>query len=128
MLAMVVNEQQTDWDVQLPHVESAYNNSVSAATGLSRNEAHIGHLPRLPLTVFDLLNIGGHHSLDRDQLIYIDLATGRQQCAYRTVREHHAVTVSRLERRNARILDALRRSPRFATGGWAWVCNTSATV
>jgi len=35
MLAMVVNEQQNDWDAHLPHVEFAYNNSVSAATGLA---------------------------------------------------------------------------------------------
>ena len=31
MLAMVCNEHQNDWDVHLPHVEYAYNNSVSAA-------------------------------------------------------------------------------------------------
>ena len=30
-LTMVVNEQQDDWDLRLPHVEFAYNNSVSAA-------------------------------------------------------------------------------------------------
>ena len=35
MLAMVVNEQQANWDEQLPHVESAYNNSANAATGLT---------------------------------------------------------------------------------------------
>ena len=33
MLAMVDNERQDDWDIHLPHVEFAYNNSVSAATG-----------------------------------------------------------------------------------------------
>ena len=37
MLAMVVNELQNNWDEQLPHVEFAYNNSVSAATGLAPN-------------------------------------------------------------------------------------------
>ena len=52
MLAMVVNELQNNWDVQLPHVEFAYNNSVSAATGLAPNEVHMGRLPRLPLTFF----------------------------------------------------------------------------
>ena len=30
MLAMVCNEHQNDWDVHLPYVEYAYNNSVSA--------------------------------------------------------------------------------------------------
>ena len=41
MLAMVVNEGQDDWDLQLPHVEFAYNNPVSAATGLALNEGHM---------------------------------------------------------------------------------------
>ena len=42
MLAMVVNERQDDWHLRLPHVEFAYNNSVSAAKGLAPNEVHMG--------------------------------------------------------------------------------------
>ena len=53
MLAMVVKERQDDWDAQLPHVEFAYKNSVSAATGLAPNEVHMSRLPRLPLTMLD---------------------------------------------------------------------------
>ena len=60
MLAMVCNEHQHDWDVHLPHVEYAYNNSVTAATGLTTNEVHIGRLPRLPLAVFDRSHGGDH--------------------------------------------------------------------
>ena len=52
LLAMVVNELQNSCDVQLPHVEFAYSNSASAATGLASNEVHMGRLPRLPLTFF----------------------------------------------------------------------------
>ena len=78
MLSMVGNEQHTDWDVLLPHVSSAYNNSVNAATGLSPYEAHIGSLPRLLLSVFQPDNIGGHQSLERNHLTYINLATDRQ--------------------------------------------------
>ena len=48
MLAMVVNERRDDWDLQLPHVEFAYNNSVSAATGLAPNEFHMGRLQVSP--------------------------------------------------------------------------------
>ena len=77
MLAMVCNEHQNDWDIHLPHVEYAYNNSVSAATGLAPNEVHIGRLPRLPLSVFDRSYGGAHQSLDRDQLAYCDLARDR---------------------------------------------------
>ena len=46
-LGMAVNEQQTDWDVQLPHVYAAYNNyiSVNAASGLVPNEVMMSRLP-----------------------------------------------------------------------------------
>ena len=62
MLAMVCNEHQNDWDVHLPHVENAYNKSVSAATGLTPNEVNIGRLPRLPLAIFDRPYGGVHQS------------------------------------------------------------------
>ena len=38
------------------------------------------------------------------------------------------MNVSRLDCRNASIMNALRRSPPFATGGWAWVYNSAATI
>ena len=60
MLAMAVNELQNKWDVQLPHVEFAYNNSTSAATGLAPNELHMDRLPRLPLTSFERIGVFGH--------------------------------------------------------------------
>ena len=78
MLSMVVNERQDHRDKQLPHVESAYNNSVSAATGLAPNEVHLGRLPRLPLTVIERQGASDHQSLQRDQLDYCDLARERQ--------------------------------------------------
>ena len=56
-LAMVVNEPQNNWDAQISHVEFAYNNSVSAATGLAPNEVHMGRLPRLPLTIVELAGV-----------------------------------------------------------------------
>ena len=91
----------------LPHVSAAYNNSVNVATGFAPNEIHISHLPRLPLSVFEPENIGGHQSLDRDHLVSINLATDRQQRAYSLVRKLHRLTVSRLQRRNAPIMAAL---------------------
>jgi len=48
MLAMVCNERQDDSDIYLPHVEFAYNNSVSAATGLAPNEVHMNRPPAFP--------------------------------------------------------------------------------
>ena len=96
ILATVCNDHQNDWDVHLPHVEYAYNNSVSAATGLAPNEVHTERLPRPPLNVFDRSYGGAHQSLDRDHLAYYDLARERQQHAYELVREQHAFTVARV--------------------------------
>ena len=107
---MFCNEYQNDWDAHLPHVEYAYNTSVSAATGLAPNKVHIGRLPRLPLTVFDRSYGGVHHSLDRDHLAYCDLARERQQCAYELVREQHALTVARANGRNSTITRFLKRN------------------
>ena len=128
MLATVVNERQDDWDLQLPHVEFAYNNSVSAATGLAPSEAHMGRLPRLPLTVFERTGVAGHQSLARDRLAYYDLAKDRQQRANDIVRKHHALTVSRVNRRNSALADALRPTPKFSVGGWAWVDKPASTI
>jgi hypothetical protein len=128
MLAMVVNERQDDWDIHLPHVEFAYNNSVSAATGLAPNEVHMARLPRFPLTVFDNIYARGHQSLARDQLEYCNLAAERQRRSYELVREQHALTVSRMERRNSTLSDALHKLPVYATGGWVWVYNSAATI
>ena len=113
--------------LQLPHVELAYNNSVRAATGLAPNEVHMGNFPRLPLTIFRT-GVFSHQSLAHDCLAYSDLATDRQQRAYDIVREHHGVTVSRVERRNSALSDALHAVPKFTAGGWVWMYNTSATI
>ncbi|CAB1102179.1 unnamed protein product [Ectocarpus sp. CCAP 1310/34] len=128
MLAVVVNEQQNDRDVHLPHVEFAYNNSVNQSTGLAPNEIHIGRIPRLPLSVFDHPKVGGHQSLARDQLEYCNLAVDRQRRAYELVREYNALKISRVERRNSSLLDAIHKLPQFTVGGWAWVYNTAATI
>ena len=128
MLAMVVNERIDNWDIHLPHVEFAYNNSVSAATGLAPNEVHINRLPRLPLTVFEHPYARGHQSLARDHLEYCDLAADRQRRAYALVREQHALTVSRVERRNSALSDALKKVLTYSIGGWVWIYNTAATI
>ena len=128
ILAMVCNENQNDWDVHLPHAEYAYNNSVSAATGLAPNEVHIGRLPRPPLTVFDRSYGGAYQNLDRDQLAYCDLARERQQRAYELVREQHAPTVARVNGRNSALSDALLRRPKYTADGWVWIYNTAATI
>ena len=68
MLAKAINERQEDWDVDLPHVEFAYNNSASAATGLAPNGVHMNRHPHLPFTIFEHHYARGHQSLARDHL------------------------------------------------------------
>ena len=113
--------------MHLPHIEFAYNNSVSQATGLAPNEVHMGRVPRLPLSVFDHPRVGGHQGLDRDQVEYCDLAVDRQRRSYELVRECHALTVSRIQRRNSDLSQAIT-PPAFVVGKWAWVYNTAATI
>lgn len=58
MISMAVNESQNDWDKQrLPHIQFAFNNSFSAVTDLVPTKIRIGHLTRLPLSVFERPNI-----------------------------------------------------------------------
>ena len=73
-------------------------------------------------------NIGDHHCLHQHHLTYWNLATKRQQRAYRLVREQHAVTASRLARRNNPVMNAQRLSPPYTVGGLAWVYNSAATI
>ena len=128
MLAMLVNELQNNGNEQLPHVEFAHNNSVSAATGLAPNEVHMGRLLRLPLTIFERTGVGGHQDSARDHVAYCNLANNRQQRVYDMVRERHSLTVSHVELRISAPSDALRPVPNFAVGGWVRVYNTAAAV
>ena len=128
MLTVVVNERQDDWDALLPHVKFAYNISVSAATGLAPNEAHMNRLPRLPLTVVEYPHARGHKSLARDQPEYVDLAADRQRRSYALVREQHALNITRVERRISALSDGLKQLPTYTVGCWVWVYNTAATI
>ena len=69
ILAMVVNGRQDDWDLQLPHVELPYQDSVCVATGLAPSEVHNGGLSRLALTVFQRTGVAGQHGVPHDRLL-----------------------------------------------------------
>ena len=87
----------------------------------------MGRLARLPLTSFDRTGVVRHQSLALDHLAYCDLVNDRQKRGNDVVRAHHALTVSRVNRRNSALDDALRPAPNFAVGGWAWVNNSAST-
>ena len=69
------------------------------------------------MTIFENCNWGGHQSLDRDIIAYCDLAADRQRRSHNIVREQHAITVSRIERRNAALLNAFNKIPAYTPGG-----------
>lgn len=67
MLSLVVNERQDERDEHLPLVESTDNDSVSDETGVAPDEVHLGHFPRLPLTIVERRDACEYQSLERDQ-------------------------------------------------------------
>ena len=77
---------------------------------------------------FNRTGVVGHQSLARDHLAYCDLATDRLKRANDIVRAHHALIVSRVNRRNSAPADALRSAPNFTVGGWEWVYNSASTI
>ena len=44
------------------------------------------------------------------------------------VREQLALTVSRLERRDSALSDALKRLPIYTVGDWVWACDIAAAI
>ena len=58
-------------------MEFAYNNSVSAATGLDPNKVPMGRLPRSPLTIVEHRYARGHQSLARNHLEDCGLSADR---------------------------------------------------
>ena len=78
--------------------------------------------------MFDRSGVDGHQSLARDHLAYCDLASEHQQRANDIFREMHALTVSRVERRNSSLSDALRQVPNVVVGDWVLLYITASTV
>ena len=113
MLSLVISEQQDDWDEWLSYVVQAYNNSVSAATGLAPNKIHLGRMPRLPTTKIYECVVKGHTGEKQDQLLYLDIVRGRQQRAFELVRESHLVAISKIQRSNTKLLTILHKLPNF---------------
>ena len=125
MLAMLVDERQNDWDAQFPHVEFAYNNSVSAATGLVPNEVHMGRLPRLPRTIFDRSGVADHQNLARNHLAYCDLNANSAP----TISFARCMPLQfPVWNGNSALPDALRQAPDFVVSNLVWLHNTASTI
>ena len=106
----------------------AYNNSVSAATGLAPNEIHLGRMPRLPMTIIDECVVKRHTGEKQDQLLYLDIVRERQQRAFELVQESHLIDMSEIQRSNTKLLAILHKLLNFEVGNWVWIYNPQATV
>lgn len=105
----VVNDCQDNWNVHLPHIGFAYNNSLSVVTGLAPNRIRLGHLPRFPIVILEQGHIPGNQSLQR------------YQRAYDLVREYNTITTSCITRPKAKLLDAFHKCPLYKIGDWVWL-------
>lgn len=114
---MAVNELQNKWDAQLPHLKFTHKKPVSTAMGLASNGFHMGRLPRPPLTIIERTGIVGLQSLARDYLAYCDLATDRQKRVCDIVREHHVLTVARVNRHNSALCKQCVQPPNSPLAG-----------
>ena len=101
--------------------------SVPPRVWLPRGSVWVGCYASLS-QIFERAGVAGHQSLARDHRAFCDLATDRPQRAYDILREHHALTVARVNRGNSALADALRPVPKIDVGGWVWVYNTAATI
>lgn len=113
---------------RIPRIQFTFNNSVSAAISLARNEIHLDHLPSFPITIFELGHTIGSQSLESDQLACCDLANDRQLRAYKLVREHHMITTSCTSRSNVTLVDTFLKRPSYKIGDWVWMYNAEATI
>ena len=128
MLSLVISEQQDDWNEWLPYVVQAYNNSISAATGLAPIEIHLGRMPRLPMTIVDECVVKGQTGEKQDQLLYLDIVRERQQRTFELVQESHLIAMSTIQRFKTKLLAILHKLPNFEVRNWVWIYNLQATV
>ena len=127
MLAMVVNERQDDWDAQLSHVEFAYNNSVSAATGLAPNEVHTTG-SRASLLLVSTAR-GRRPSVPGPRPPHILRSSARTPTACQRHCSRDAC-LNRFPCGTVKInpSDALRQVPNFVASNWVWLYNTAFTI
>ena len=123
MLSKVRNDRKPT-GIYICHTSCRPATTSSCRCRTSPNEIHFARLTRIPLSVYQPPSFGGHQSLGRDFLAYINLATDWQQRAYRRVRQLHAIYV----RRTTTTPEHHHHSRPFTVGGWAWIYNSASTV
>lgn len=88
----------------------------------------MGRLPRLPLTNFECAGVSGHQTSSSNHLAYCNPETDHQQRSYGIVHEHHTPPVSRVDRLNFALSDALHHAPKFRRWRLGAGYITAATI
>ena len=128
MLSQFIADNQANWEELLLHAIAAHNNSVTRATGLAPNEAHIVRYPRLPMTILEGRGARSHQRLRRDQLDLLQLTRGRQNRAYELVRKDGSLIKAKHHAANEKLNSIFRQRPDFAAGQWVWVYDDKSTI
>ena len=114
MLATVINDHQTDWDLHLPKLLFAYRTALHAATGFSPFHIIFGHSPTLPVDVM----LGAlPHREPKDVPAYVSDLHKSLHNTYATVRTH----IQSAHDRNKQRYDASKPYLPYTIGDQVWL-------
>ena len=114
MLATVINDHQTDWDLHLPKMLFAYCTALHAATGFSPFHIVFGHSPTLPVDVM----LGTlPHQQPKDVAAYVSGLHKSLTTAYATVQSH----IQSTHERNKKRYDAAKPYLPYTVGDQVWL-------
>ena len=116
IMAKTINDNQTDWDVQLPYVMAAYRASRHASTGMTPNFLMLGREVRAPV---DLMYGEPSDTEPVSYVSYADEMDHRMRNAYAMVRNN----LNEAAIRNKRHYDIRVHPATFKTGDWVWYFN-----
>jgi len=114
MLATVVNDHQTDWDLHLPRQLFAYRTALHASTGFSPFHIVFGHSPTLPV---DAMLGTLPHCQTKNVPAYVCDLHKSLHTAYNTVRSH----IQSAHERNKQRYDAAKPFLPYMVGDQVWL-------
>ena len=117
MLGKVINERQSDWDLMLPYVMSAYRSSRHESTGFSPNLLMFSRENRAPVDL-----VYGTGDLPTEATNYDDFVENvkdRMQTAYDLVRKH----IGEAALRNKKYYDMRVKPVKYNVGDWVYYYN-----
>jgi len=115
-MAKTVDDNQADWDVQLPYVMAAYRASRHESTGMTPNFLMLGREVRAPV---DLIYGEPSETEPVSYASYAEEMDHRMRNAYAMVRNN----LNEAAIRNKRQYDIRVRPAKFKLGDWVWYFN-----